>query len=147
MSGTGAYVAGGRWNPPGHRMIYSSSNLALALLELLVHVDDAVSFQRMPHVYHEISFPADAVSFLLEADLPAGWDQRPESLAAQLAGEDWLTSQTSAILGVPSVIMPPPHRYQPEYLNYLMNPEHPKFSELVQAHEVLPLSFDSRLHS
>ena len=39
LSGEGARLYGGRFNPPGIPAVYSSQNIALALLEILVHVD------------------------------------------------------------------------------------------------------------
>src|SRR5258707_6339218 len=39
LTGQGARLYGGRFNPPGIPAVYSSKNIALALLEILVHVD------------------------------------------------------------------------------------------------------------
>lgn len=39
LRGEGARLYGGRCNPPGIAAIYSSENIALAVLEGLVHVD------------------------------------------------------------------------------------------------------------
>jgi RES domain-containing protein len=35
----GARLFGGRWNSPGHPVVYTAQSLALAALEILVHVD------------------------------------------------------------------------------------------------------------
>ena len=40
LDGEGARLYGGRWNRPGTPVVYSSATRALAILELLVHVDD-----------------------------------------------------------------------------------------------------------
>ena len=51
LDGEGARRFGGRWNPPGVALVYCSSSLSLAVLELLVHVeplaapDDLVAVQ------------------------------------------------------------------------------------------------------
>jgi RES domain-containing protein len=37
LSGTGARLKGGRWNPPGIPVIYTSENISLALLEILAN--------------------------------------------------------------------------------------------------------------
>jgi RES domain-containing protein len=36
----GSYLAGGRWNPKGIHMLYASSTLSLACLEILVHIKE-----------------------------------------------------------------------------------------------------------
>ena len=67
FDGDGARRYGGRWNPPGYPVVYTSGSLALAALEILVHVDldlapdNFVSFpvvlaawlRRVPVVAHE----------------------------------------------------------------------------------------------
>ncbi|MBI2318150.1 MAG: RES domain-containing protein, partial [Betaproteobacteria bacterium] len=39
FSGKGAAEGGGRWNLPGHRVVYASETLSLAALEYCVNVD------------------------------------------------------------------------------------------------------------
>lgn len=39
FSGVGAQKVGGRWTPVGVKAVYTSSSLALAALELLVHLN------------------------------------------------------------------------------------------------------------
>ena len=46
LSGMGAYLYGGRWNSPGQYVVYASGNVSLAMLEVLVHIDDAEAFAR-----------------------------------------------------------------------------------------------------
>lgn len=145
MSGAGSYEAGGRWNTPGHYVVYASGNLSLGMLELLVHVDDAEEFRTLAHVCHTISFPADAVAVLQEEDLPQVWDARPESRASQVVGDEWTEGQASVVLAVPSVLTPPRFRYQPEYMNYLVNPNHPDTERVIEVGEILDLELDARL--
>ncbi len=145
MSGVGAFRAGGRWNSPGRHVVYAAGNLTLAMLELLVHVDDATAFRSLGHVYHEVTFPDDAISVVEQRDLPRGWDASPVSRASQVTGDEWLEAKTSLALAVPSVIVPPTHRYEPGYMNYLVDPAHPDSQDAVDVGPVLNLAFDVRL--
>lgn len=146
MSGAGSNKAGGRWNTPGRYVAYASGNLSLAMLELLVHVDDAEEFRKLPYVYHTVVFPSEAVAVLQGEDLPDEWDARPESRGSQVAGDEWIESQTSVVLAVPSVITPPRFRYEPEYMNYLINSNHPDIKQAIGLGKVVDLDLDSRLH-
>jgi len=38
LSGTGAFLYGGRWNKKGIRMLYTSGSLSLAALEIVVNL-------------------------------------------------------------------------------------------------------------
>lgn len=48
-SGIGAQQSGGRWNPPGRRVIYASADPSTAILEVAAHVGFD-SLDRVPHV-------------------------------------------------------------------------------------------------
>jgi RES domain-containing protein len=145
MTGAGAHKFGGRWNSPGRQVVYASGNLTLAMLELLVHVDDAEAFRALAHVYHEIVFPRGAVAVLEEGNLPRGWNARPATPASQVVGDEWLERQESPILAVPSVIVPPEVRYDPLYMTYLVNPNHPEFKSAVSVGDIHELTWDVRL--
>jgi RES domain-containing protein len=41
LAGEGARLYGGRYNPPGIPAVYTSQSIALAVLEILVHIDKA----------------------------------------------------------------------------------------------------------
>jgi RES domain-containing protein len=53
FDGIGASTYGGRWNSPGKRVVYTSTSLALAVLEVLVHLPG----QKVPRNY--VAVPAD----------------------------------------------------------------------------------------
>ena len=38
LDGTGAQLAGGRWNSPGRAVVYMAESIALAVVENLVHM-------------------------------------------------------------------------------------------------------------
>jgi hypothetical protein len=57
----------------------------------------------------------------------------------QQLGDTWLRQQTSVALAVPGAVIP-------EELNYLINPHHPAFRNLI-IHAAEPFCFDNRLHA
>jgi len=44
----GAHIAGGRWNPPGYPVLYTSSHLSLACLEKLIHLRLRYAWADLP---------------------------------------------------------------------------------------------------
>jgi RES domain-containing protein len=118
FSGTGARLYGGRWNSVGVSVVYTSSTIALALLEWRAHL----SQWPAPPVYLiEIQFDSSLILSL--GRLPKAWMRIPASRANAAVGDKWAKSGTSAILKLPSAIVPS------EY-NYLLNPNHPDFSKI-----------------
>ena len=69
--------------------------------------------------------------------LPVGWDAEPAGRASIQFGTDWVRSGTSALLMVPSVIVP-------EEVNVLVNPRHPD-SAGITAKKVRRWLYDPRL--
>ena len=145
MSGTGAYLYGGRWNTPEHYAVYLSGTLTLAMLEVLVHIDDAEAFVQKEHVYHAVRFDENDVAVLEEGSLPQTWNARPETLASQAIGDEFLERAEQFALALPSVVVPRALRYDPLYMNYLVNPKHPDFATTAEVGEVQPLDWDPRL--
>ena len=134
-SGEGARLWGGRFNRPGHRVVYASGSLALAALEVLAGAGDRSRLRGYLAV--EATFDEGHVEVLEAAALPQGWDARPYAAASQAVGDRWLEEGRSVVLRVPSVVVP-------REWNYLLNPAHPLFEEV----EVGPPSvapFDPRL--
>ncbi|CUI03178.1 RES family NAD+ phosphorylase [Massilia sp. P8910] len=116
LSGTGAKISGGRWNSKGTPLVYSASNIALATIETVHYLSNgALPFNRylVRIDIPEIVWEARQVL----APLPGGWDAIPAGLSARNAGDWWVASGTTALLLVPSVIVPD------EY-NVLINPQH-----------------------
>ena len=84
-----------------------------------------------------LAFDRRWVHRLRPADLPAGWSESPVPVAAQRWGTNWAKRGGSALLEVPSAVVPTER-------NLLLNPEHPRFGE-VQVVEVRSCRFDPRL--
>lgn len=115
FSGEGAFRWGGRWNSSGGRVVYCSESKALAMLEVLAHLDAL----EAPHFWTAIA--VDVRRDQTErAKLPLDW--RNESYS-RVVGDDWLRAGRTLALEVPSVLVP-------EESNYLFNPSHPDFPRL-----------------
>jgi RES domain-containing protein len=135
-SGEGARRWGGRWNPPGVAVVYASSTLSLAALELLVHLDpDLLPVDLMAVAAELPSDPSPAV--LRPRQLPAGWRTYPAPELLQELGAEWVRKAGSFALAVPSAVIP-------SEWNVLLNPLHPDFSRL-RLLPAEPFAFDSRL--
>jgi RES domain-containing protein len=125
LSGEGARLYGGRSNPLGIPAVYSSESIALAVLEVLVHMDK--SEMPVEYVVLAIGFDGRRVS-------------RPNldlSDIGLLTAERFKASfYDQPVLRVPSVIVPR------EY-NYVLLPEADGFHASIEWVE--PLDFDRRL--
>lgn len=135
FDGEGARRSGGRWNSPGTRVVYTSSTISLALLEMLVNLGE--SSVLAGYVLIESRFDAALVLTLPRAALPANWQKKPVPAEARAVGDQWVQQSRSAILMVPSVVVP-------QESNYLLNPLHPKFAA-VKISAPVPFPFDARL--
>ena len=134
LSGEGARLFGGRWNPRGLAMVYTSEHLSLAVLENLVHLEAAQL--RPARTALTIDVPDREVEVLAPSELPRNWRAGRSQRLLQDLGKAWLTEGRSLALKVPSAIIPQEH-------NVLLNPSHPKHAKLsVEAQE--PFSFDPR---
>jgi RES domain-containing protein len=118
----GARIAGGRWNSPGVAVVYTSSSLSLATLEVLVHLDDPDAFARM-FSWFAMEIRDELIEVLDESKLPPGWCADETTGATQAIGDAWVRSRRTAVLAVPSVVTPGEK-------NYLLNAAHPRISEI-----------------
>jgi len=129
--GGGSAIFGGRWNPVGVAVIYASGSLALAMLERLAQRRNLADTLLV-----EAVVPDDIAVEDMFASPPKNW-QAPDSNDAAEAGEVWVNSMRTALLRVPSALVP----REP---NYLVNPAHPDAARiLVGVPE--PLEWDARL--
>lgn len=134
LSGDGARVFGGRWNDKGISLVYTSSTLALAVVEILVHVDEV----PVDFVAIRIDIPARIdIEKLSARRLPRNWRAHPAPARLQRMGTEWAQSLRSLALEVPSAVIP-------QERNVLINPLHPGRSILV-VHKPERFVFDRRL--
>lgn len=135
LSGEGARRAGGRWNPRGVPLVYLADSIALATLEVLVHLQDVEALPT--YSLAEIRFDASLVRELLPRDLPEDWGAYPHPQSTKALGQEWIDSGSSALLRVPSSV-------SPREANYLLNPVHPD-AKKVEVAGVVEHAFDPRL--
>jgi RES domain-containing protein len=135
FSGEGARLYGGRWNSPGVAMVYVAQSQSLAVLEVLVHLDAPALLNK--YVFLEATFDASLAIELDRASLPKNWRSDPIPKAVQAIGDRWASSGGSAVLRVPSVLVP-------EESNFLLNPRHPDFGKITVSRPQ-PFRFDARL--
>ena len=136
FDGEGARLYAGRWNPAGVRMVYTSTSLALAAVELFVHLDPGDAPDDLVLISATM-FPGQVSIERLEvARLPADWRAAEHAQLRQI-GAEGIVSQRSAALEAPSLAV------EGEW-NVLINPSHPDFPKI----QLLPpraFRFDERM--
>lgn len=103
-------------------MVYASTTLSLATLEMLVHVD----VEDLPSdlVAIEIAVAKGARFERIHVkDLPRDWAELPGHPACRKIGDGWAMARESLVLRVPSAVVP-------EEENTLVNPAHPDAATL-----------------
>jgi RES domain-containing protein len=137
LSGEGARLGGGRWNNVGIPVVYACETLSLAALELFVHFTrkDITISRSLLAIPVEIPDSVTRTEVFLE-DLKSGWDSSPPLDFTMDLGTKWVREGVSAILRVPSAIVPTEH-------NLVINPGHPDFSKIA-AGDPRPFSLDDR---
>ena len=135
LSGTGARITGGRWNSKGAPVVYCSTSIALATLETVHYLrGGGLPFNRY---LVRIAIPDDVWNARQVLDpFPGGWDAIPAGLSGKRVGDSWIAAGKTALLLVPSVIVPD------EY-NVLLNPRHAD-AAAVTASTVRRWSYDPR---
>ena len=136
FDGEGARLFGGRWNPRGVALVYTSATASLAVLESLVHVDP--EDDPGDRVFVAADLPEDvSMTSVSVKSLAHDWRSAtaPESL--QAVGLSWARARKTAVLAVPSAILP-------WESNYLLNPAHSDFAR-VKIGKPEPFAFDRRL--
>ncbi|MVM37142.1 RES domain-containing protein [Spirosoma sp. HMF3257] len=125
-----------RWNSRGQFVIYTAATRALACLENVVHrsgegllADFRVMVISVPDL-----LPVETIS---SGNLPANWFDFQQYDACQRIGGEWLRNGRSALLKVPSAIIP-------NEWNFLINPAHPDFTRITLL-QTEPFAFDPRI--
>ncbi|HTH77378.1 MAG TPA: RES family NAD+ phosphorylase [Ramlibacter sp.] len=124
LSGGGAARSPGRWNEAGQAVLYAAPTIAIAVLETAAHIDDG-GFPLNRYLVR-IDVPTAVWKKRRELDvagLPLTWDAIPAGATSAQIGAAWIKSRGSAVLIVPSVIVP-------EEQAALVNPAHPDIAKI-----------------
>ena len=115
LSGQGGLFVDGRWHTRGRPIVYLAEHTALALLEVVVHME--VPYAALPNFV------------LLDVEVPDGieiervdWVE-PDETACQRFGDEWLADGRTALCRVRSIVVP-------DGFNYLLNPAHRDASKI-----------------
>ncbi len=135
LNAEGARLYGGRWNSPGVSVVYFAESISLAVLEVLVHLQSTRVLDSYSLI--RIDFEPIMIQSIAANALPATWADFPAPRELQALGDAWVQSSESALLRVPSAIVPL------EYI-LLLNPDHPDAAKL-SVSQPIPFRLDSRL--
>jgi RES domain-containing protein len=134
LSGTGAKLYGGRWNSAGIPALYTTENISLAILEILVRTD----MRSIPIHYHLIKLDIpDSIQPLIVTTGKLKKEWKDDTGYTQWMGDEFIKSNKLLLLKVPSAVVD-------EENNYLINTGHNDFKK-VKIIAVKKFLFDKRL--
>jgi RES domain-containing protein len=116
-------------------VVYAAQSQSLAALELLVHLDSEAVLQN--YLAIPVSIPQHLMLRIQLADLPGNWAAYPAPIETRHFGDAWALERKSPVLEVPSAVIP-------SESNFLLNPEHPNFPDLIIGNP-MNFKFDPRL--
>ena len=122
LSSEGVRRWGGRWNPPGIGILYTSSEPSLTVLEQLVHLP-TLPYEDLPRLWLLTIRLPQPPRLLLADQLPPDWNQEYDFSANYACLSPWLEQPDVLAIGVPSAVIR-------QSVNYLIHPLHPAFSSV-----------------
>ncbi|KWI24578.1 RES family NAD+ phosphorylase [Burkholderia stagnalis] len=136
LSGNGAAIVGGRWNPRGMRALYTCCHASTAVLEALVHMAGLLPESGFFLVTLEV--PDAAYDGALTPSLPHDWAEltRTPNSTSEI-GRQWLEAGDHLAMRVPSMVCP-------SDFNLLLNPMHPDMVQVRVVDKAL-FSMDQRM--
>lgn len=135
LSGTGAAIAGGRWNKKGRAVLYCSEAPALALLEIVVNIPPM--FQSDLQLL-TLEIPDVKVKLIERDRLPENWFHYPAPRILAEIAEEYYRDQELLGLKVPNAV------FHQQY-NILINPMSKHFHK-IKVISSEPFVFDPRLY-
>lgn len=133
LSGTGSKLFGGRWNHVGTPVVYTTENISLSVLEILVRTDKTMI--PLNYMLIRIEIPDNITPTLITTSkLKKDWKEDIDN--TQFIGTEFARNNQSVILKVPSAVVDEEH-------NYILNPAHPDMKK-VKIKQLMPFRFDKR---
>ncbi len=137
LSGTGAGLYGGRWNPPGINLLYTAGSISLACLEFLANNYHLMSPSDI--CLAKIEIDTGSIKELKVNQLPNHWDEKTFiPTFTQKVGADFVRANEYYVLKTPSAIVS-------EEFNFLLNPFHEHHQKTMIKEILDPFLLDFRL--
>ncbi len=131
-SGEGSRLTTGRWHTKGTSIVYASTSIALAILEVIVH------FQPFSVIPKLVVVPAKIPEkTCVDVNVYYNLKSINDEIVTRLIGDSWIKNSQSLALKVPSVIVP-------RESNILINPKHEEI-KLVKVLDSFEFQLDERL--
>jgi RES domain-containing protein len=134
ISGEGARLRGGRWNPKGIPALYTSEFISLGLLEVLVNANTIEELQQIRLMEIELPDTASKEVFTPK-QLKKNWQFDFEY--TQWLGSEILRHNNVLMIQCPSAVVDKEH-------NFIINPLHKDFKK-VKLVDASSFYFDERL--
>ena len=135
ISGAGAAQHGGRWNRPGTAMLYTGASVEIALLETIANAPPML----VPALsLVTVEFPETSVYEIHRKHLPKNWRTYPPPAILAEIGDNWAREMKTLALKVPSCIVP-------SAFNYILNCQHPLYSQSIKIVAKEKFNLDPRL--
>ena len=112
-----------------------SHALSLSALENLVHMRKIHFLRNYKCIWADI--PDQLITALPSKKIPKNWKDDIALTETRILGDQWFESGVTPVLKVPSVVIDVEH-------NYLINPNHPQFSD-ISVGNIQNFKFDERL--
>ncbi len=141
ISGKGAEITGGRWNPVGVPLVYASLTIELAALEYLVHYFEGFPNSKLPSLLMAtMEIPNEAILKIEANMLPKNWRDYPAPNSLQSVSNQWINNKNYAALQIPTAV----HSVQTQMsYNLLLNPLHEQIKANIIT-KIEPFYFDNR---
>jgi RES domain-containing protein len=136
FDGEGSRLQGGRWNSIGMACVYVAESESLSILETLVHLPTRMELHEWS--MYELEIEESALLKLDASALPSNWFTTPAPIENAAIGDQWLQSNSSAGLLLPSTIARRDN-------NIMLNPMHPDFGRIVKTAKEIEFFIDGRL--